>query len=156
MRVLALTITCALLLLFATKSKAQVTPEIAYATELTGVGTYWSLYGGLGLGKRHTFGVLFEDRFNKYDSKFNESAFMTGLYYRFLIFQDTKMNASIMLRGGYVNDKFLILVPSLMAGYNFNERFSFNFWGTYRSELAAVALGLQYRFAKRDGNKRRR
>lgn len=88
--------------------------------ESTAVGIMYSYYLNLEMN-RHEIGVLMQSRFNRVNSDFNSPYHFKGMYYQFTFYREKHLYTSVGLRGGLVNDQFVVIAPNLSVGYIFND-----------------------------------
>lgn len=130
--------------------KAQVNPHVGLISEWTVAGTLVGGYAGIGLGSKFKTGISYETRTRKFDSRFNENLNFKAVYLSYQLLQEQKLGLGVMLRGGIENERFIVVVPSLMFNYNFTERISaFTMLGS-RSEEPSLGFGLFYTFKRSD------
>lgn len=92
-------------------TNAQIDPMIGTTAEWTVAGTLLGVYGGLKFKDRIGFGALYESRTVKFDSRFNENLNFLGLYMDYRILREGKIDVDIFIRGGYSNNRFVVVVP---------------------------------------------
>ncbi len=132
------------------KSEAQINPQIGVISEWTVAGTLIGGYAGVGFGPKFKAGVSYETRTRKFDSRFNENLNFKAVYLSYQLLQEKRLGMGILLRGGLENERFVVVVPSLMFNYNFTERISaFTMLGS-RSEEPSLGFGMFYTFKRSD------
>jgi len=130
--------------------KAQVDPMIGATAEWTVAGTLVGGYAGVKFNDRIGLGALYETRTVEFDSRFNENLSLFGAFINYRLLREGKIDVDIFLRGGYANDRFIIVVPALNFEYFITPRLSAYAMLGVRSEKPAIATGLFYHFRKRE------
>lgn len=130
------------------QAKSPFNPYIGIIMEGTVSGGLAGFYGGAYLGKRFGLGAYAEAPTQNFDNQFNENRTSWGLYGSYVLLKENKLDLSLLARVGFENEKFVIVVPSLVLGYEISKRFHISFLGGYRYEKPSVGLTMGYRFKK--------
>ncbi len=130
------------------KSEAQTTPWFGTSVEWTVAGSLAGAYAGLDISDKFGAGSFYETRTKRFDSRFNENLSFLGAFVSYTLIQENKLQAGLMLRGGYENDRFIILVPSLKLDYRLSDRLRLFTLSGFRSEKPSMSLGLSFHFKK--------
>lgn len=147
---LLFTILCCLGLVVSTKSSAQIDPMIGVTSEFTVAGTLFGGYAGVKFSDKIGVGALYETRTRQFDSRFNENLNFLGIFTSFRLVNEGKMEVNAFLRGGYENDRFIIVVPSLNFSYYFTDKINVFCMAGIRSEKPSLGFGMFYRLKGRN------
>lgn len=92
-----------------------------------GVGTEYTvggLIGNLSTGvelNRHSFGLTYLRKVDYSSNEYNPSSELWGVSYQFVFYREKHLQLGGMIRTGFVDDQFLVHVPSLTTEFVFND-----------------------------------
>lgn len=109
--------------------------------DLTIAGNLYGFQAGVELN-RHRIGFLHEQRFKYQANKYSTPYQFNALVYEFDFFRDKHINIGLLLRAGFVNDQFLVIVPAISVDYIFNDYWKINMVSGIRVEKPAIAFNL--------------
>ena len=129
-------------------ARSQVMPHVGVLIESTVAGTFDGVYAGIHIGRRLSIGTFYERRLNRFESKFSENYYLAGLYGSWMFLINEKVSLSVILRGGFYNKQFLLVVPSFGTTIKVAKRINVIVASTYRAESPSVGLGLTVNLTK--------
>lgn len=116
---------------------------VSIGNEFTVGGQIGSLKLGVELN-RHLFGITGATKIKFSKHIYNPSNNYTGAFYQFTFYREQNLNVGIMLRGGYVDDRFFAYVPSLMFDFLFNDYLKMAVSAGVRGNLPSVGFNLSF------------
>ncbi len=132
----------------AAPAKSPFNPYVGIITESTVSGGLAGFYAGAFLGKRFGIGAYYETPTSSFDNDFNGNRSAAGVFGSYVLLKENKLDLSVLLRAGFENEKFVIIVPSVVMGYAVSQRFHISMLGGFRYEKPSIGLTLGYRFKK--------
>jgi hypothetical protein len=109
--------------------------------DFTIAGNLYSLQTGVELN-RHRLGFLYESRMDYQSSPYSKAYNFKALLYEFNFYREKHLHVGLLLRGGFTNDQFVVVVPALSLGYIFNDYWKINMVSGIRAEKPAIAFNL--------------
>jgi hypothetical protein len=117
----------------------------AYAgvgTEITVSGEFLSFQAGVELN-RHRIGLVYEIPFSNEEDPFDSEDYnFKALLYEFTFYREKNIQLGALLRGGFSNDDFVVIVPALSTGFIFNDYLKINVITGIRGEKPAFGINL--------------